>query len=285
MHIVTKFLVIFAAVLSILLAGLSIAYTSNADKIVSELNVERDRAAKADAQAASVTAAMAGEREALQKKIGDLEAALSQATGSTSAMQGDNARLLAEVNALKQASATHSAQIDQFTAVVQTYAALNKAQADELAALRDKELDYARKEIELTDRINDLTGELEVARETTRAMQEQLVDARQAADRAALPAASTGVEAATSLRAPVGFRSQISNLREDNAGHLLASIPAGASSGLRERMRLSIVRDSFIAIMILERVDQNEAVGRIDYLGRQGQVEVRSGDLVMASSL
>jgi predicted nucleic acid-binding Zn-ribbon protein len=289
LHIVTKFLVVLAAVLAILLAGLSIAYTSNADRIVGDLSVERDRAAKAEGQAAAVTAAAAGEREALQAKIAELENALAQANASMSDLQGQNARLLAETNSLKQASVTHSAQIDQFTAVVQTYAALNKSQAEELAGLRDRELDSARKEIELTDRINDLSSELEVARETTRALQEQLAETRQQMDSAAQPASSLSSAAspgeAGALRAPTGFRSQITDVRQDTSGQVLASIPAGASDGLRERMRLSIVRDGFLAVMILERVDQNEAVGRVDFLGRKGQVDVRAGDLVMASAL
>lgn len=290
MHIVTKFLVIFAAVLSILLAGLSIAYTSNAERLVSEVRLERDRATKAEGQAAAVTSASAGERESLQAKLLELETALRQAADSTNDLQASNARLLAEVNSLKQAAVTHSAQIDQFTAVVQTYASLNKAQADELNQLRDRELDFARKEIELTDRVNDLSGELEVSRETNRSLQEQLVESRRATEVGTSPSTGTslGTTAASDaglLKAPTGFRSQITGVRDDESGSTLVSIPAGTSDGLRERMKLSIVRDGFLATLVLERVDQNESIGRVDYLGRRGQVEIRAGDLVMASTL
>jgi len=290
LHIVTKFLVIFAAVLSILLAGLSIAYTSNAERLVNEVRLERDRATKAEGQAAAVTSASAGERESLQAKLLELETALRQTADSSNDLQASNARLLAEVNSLKQASVTHSAQIDQFTAVVQTYASLNKAQADELNQLRDRELDFARKEIELTDRVNDLSGELEVARETNRSLQEQLVESRRTAEVGSSPALGTalGTGAASDiglLKAPSGFRSQITGVQDDESGATLVSIPAGTSDGLRERMKLSIVRDGFLATLILERVDQNESIGRVDYLGRRGQVEIRAGDLVMASTL
>lgn len=290
MHIVTKFLVIFAAVLSILLAGLSIAYTSNAERLVNEVRLERDRATKAEGQAAAVTSASAGERESLQAKLLELETAMRQAADSSNDLQASNARLLAEVNSLKQAAVTHSAQIDQFTAVVQTYASLNKAQADELNQLRDRELDFARKEIELTDRVNDLSGELEVARETNRSLQEQLVESRRTAEVGASPAVGTALGTSVAsevglLKAPTGFRSQITGVQDDESGATLVSIPAGTSDGLRERMKLSIVRDGFLATLILERVDQNESIGRVDYLGRRGQVEIRAGDLVMASTL
>lgn len=288
MHIVTKFLIVFAAVLSMVLAGLTIAYTSNAGTLRRAVQLAEHKASQAAAQAAAVTASSASERESLQQKINDLETALQQATGRLADLQGENTRLLAEVNGLKQASVTHSAQIDQFTAVVQTYAALNKSQSDELNQLRARELAGARKEIELSDRINDLLGELEVAREANRSLHEQLVAARESLDLAqqgAAPTAGAGPRDSALLRAPAHFRSQVIGVREDSAGNTLITIPAGASDGLKERMRLSIVRDGFLAAVVLERVDQNESVGRVDYLGRKGAVTVREGDRVIASTL
>ncbi|MBL8746889.1 MAG: hypothetical protein JNK58_11100, partial [Phycisphaerae bacterium] len=201
-------------------------------------------------------------------------------------LQGENAKLLAEVNGLKQASVSHSAQIDQFTAVVQTYAALNKTQSDELNLLRTKELEAARKEIELSDRINDLLGELEVSRETGRSLQEQLVAARESLDRSQQPGASLGGSGGDQalLRAPANFRTQVNDVRADKAGNTLVTVPAGASDGLREKMRLSIVRNGgFLATLVLERVDQNESVGRVDFLGRE--VTIQAGDRVIASTL
>jgi len=282
LHILTKFLVVFAAVLSVLLAGLSIAYTSNADRIVSEYNIERDRAAKAEGQAAAVMATAAAERESLQKKIADLEASLQSATDAMASIQGENARLLTEVNTLKQASVTHSAQIDQFTAVVQTYATLNKSQADELQRLRERELEFNKKEIELSDRINDLQGELEVSRETNRSLQEQLVSTREQMDRTqqggvvSAPGTSGGY-----LRAPLGFQSRITGVRKDETGATMVSITGGSNDALKVGMRLNIVRDQFLASLVLERVDQSESIGRVDFLGRQGQVEIRQGDRVI----
>ncbi len=281
MHILTKFLVVFAAVLSVLLAGLSIAYTSNADRIVSEFNVERDRATKSEGQAAAVQAASAVERESLQKKIADLESSLQSSTDSMASIQGENARLLTEVNALKQASVTHSAQIDQFTAVVQTYATLNKSQADELQKLRERELEFNKKEIELSDRINDLQGELEVSRETNRSLQEQLVATREQMDRVQQGGPAASGSAGGYLRAPLGFRSRITGVRKDETGSTLVSLTGGSNDALKPGMRLNIVRDQFLATLILERVDQSESIGRVDFLGRQGQVEIRTGDLVI----
>lgn len=282
MHIVTKFLVVLAAVLSMVLAGLAIAYSSNAERIVGDLRIERDRAAKAEGQASAVTATAAGERESQQQKIAALESTLQAMTGKLASLQSENAKLLAEVNSLKQNALTHSAQIDQFTAVVQTNAALSKSQTEELNALRDKELAYNKREIEVTDRVNDLQGELEVSRESNRSLQEQLVQIREQLGRAERGgvAASGSPSEGVYLRAPADFRGKVKSVRQDTSGNTLVEIDAGATSKLRERMKLNIVRGGFLATLILERVDQNESVGRVDFLGRKDKVQIQAGDLV-----
>jgi hypothetical protein len=288
LHIVTKFLVVIAAILSMLLAGLAIAYSYNADRIVTELTIQKDRAAKADAQAAAVTSQAAAERESLQQKMSALEASLQEATGKVASLQGENTRLLAEVNSLKQASVSHTAQINDFTAVVQTYAALNKAQSDELAMLRRKELEASRQEIELTDRINDLDGELTVTREANRSLQEQLVAMQEQLDRGLAAGSSTPGSASGQevyLRAPVGFMARVTDVRDD-AGATLVEIDAGVSDKLKSGMSLNITRGSdYLGRLVLTDVQQNRSVGRVDFLDPKKPSSVTKGDVVRRSDL
>lgn len=282
MHIVTKILVILATILSVLLAGLSIAYTSNAQRIKGELRTERQRATAAEATASEAAQAGAAEREVLQEKIATLEASLQEATSRLAGLQGDNARLLAEVNSLKQNQATYSGQIDQFTSVIRTYAALNESQSAELETLRSRALDANRKEIALSDRINDLQGELEVARETTRSLQEQLVALREQADRGGLAdLGPAGAGAAGFLRAPSNFRARVTAVDRDPAGNTLVEISGGASDKLREGMRLNITRDgsNWVGAIVVERVNINDSIARVAILGDHG--EVRAGDIVI----
>ncbi len=284
MHIVTKVLVVVAAVLSVLLAGLSIAYTSNADRISREIRTERDRSAKAEAQVAEINAQADSERSALQQKISALESVITTLSTDSSKLQGEKSGLLAEAAELRQASATHGAQIDQFTAVIKTYAELNKAQSEELAKLRDRELQNARREIELSDRINDLASQLEVCNETGRSMQERLVqmqdDLARAQGGGGSSLAAAGADATAFLKAPRDFRGRVTSVRRESDGSMMISIDAGANDQLRERMKLSIVRDRFIATMVLTKVDQNEAVGRIELLNPSAAGDVQIGDLV-----
>lgn len=277
MHILTKFLVIMAAVLAILLSGLSIAYSSNAQRLRESVDNERKTAEAAKAAAADVTAQAAAERESLNAKLGELQTAMAGVRQTISQLQGENAQLLSDKKRLELEGASYQARIDQFIALSEAHAKLDEARAQELEELRQKQLSYARKEIEMGDRINDLAGQLEVAQETSRALQEQLVAARQDIDRAK----SGGVaDASGSKKAPPTFRGRITNVtRDDSTGTTMVTINAGANDRLTEKMELNIVRDGFVAKVVLTRVDLNTAIGTVNFLGRDVQVQVN--DLVM----
>ncbi len=277
MHILTKFLVIMAAVLAILLSGLSIAYSSNAQRLRDAVDNERKTAEAAKATAGEVTAQAAAERDSLTKKIDEHAATIASIRQSIAQLQGENAQLLSDKKRLELDGASYQARIDQFIALSEAHAKLDEARAKELEELRQKQLNYARKEIELGDRINDLAGQLEVAQETSRALQEQLVSARQDLDRSK----SGGLTDASGLKkAPATFRGRITNVTKDDAtGTTLVTINAGSNDRLTEKMELNIVRDGFVAKVVLTRVDLNTAIGTVNFLGRDVSVQVN--DLVM----
>ena len=282
MHILTKVLVILAVVLSILLSGLSIALTGNIDAVRSEFQSMKAAAAAANAVATQATANAAREREVFEKELSSKNAELSQLQQSRNQLEGEVKRLAAEVKRLELSEASYAARIDQFTALIDAQVRLGEARQKELELLRQKELQSARKEIELADRINDLEGELEVSRETIRSLQEQIVDIR---------GAMAGVEPGSGdresrvIRAPQGLRARVTEVRPDADGRLLVAIDAGSSDLLRQRMKLNVVRDSeFLGSVILETVDLNESIGRV-VLTRDRQVVIRPGDLVLPAEL
>lgn len=293
MHILTKFLVVIATVLTVLLSGLTITFESNAQRLRDAIGEERARADAAEARGQSALAAVAAEREQLREELAARDSTITQLRDRTSSLEGGVARLTAEKQRLELNQSEYDTRISEFTALLDQESEINMESARELRELRDKELANARREIELTDRINDLESQLEVSEETVRALGEQLAEVRMQADtRAGVAAAGgPGVVAAgdgepTILRAPLGVRARITGVSRDVDGALLVSINAGTSDDLAERMRLNIVRRAgedagFLASLVLTRVDRNEAVGRVDFLGRQG-VDVQAGDLVLS---
>ena len=283
MHVLTKFLVVLAAVLCVLLSGLAIAYTSNADRLVSAVQAERSAAESARAALTQVSAAAALDRENAARDRSALEGQLSQLRQSVDTLTAQTARLEAENKRLALSEASYTNRIDQFTQLIEANTRLADARATELNLLRQRELDAARKEIELTDRINDLAAELEVSRETARAIREQLASAQEGSSGSS---ASSADAAGALLRAPRNFRARVTDVQPDVNGSTLVSISAGQSDQLKSNMKLNLVRDGegFLGTIVLERVDLNESVGRIVLL-RAGAIGIRSGDLVLPSDL
>ncbi len=281
MHILTKFLVIMAAVLAVLLSGLSIAYSSNAQRLREAIDNERKMAEAAKATANEATAAAAAERQALNDKNTTLNNQITSIRQSIVQLEGQNAQLLADKKRLELEGTTYQARIDQFIALTEAHAKLDEARAKELEDLRQKQLSYARKEIEMGDRINDLSGQLEVSQETSRALQEQLVAARQELDRVKSGGTATA-DAAGLKKAPPTFRGRITNVsKDDSTGSTFVTINAGSNDRLSEKMELNIVRDGFLAKVVLTRVDLNSAIGTVNFLGREKDVQVQVNDLVM----
>ncbi|MFG0256843.1 MAG: hypothetical protein ACF8GE_02970 [Phycisphaerales bacterium JB043] len=275
MHIVTKLLVVLSAVLAILLAALSVAYTANADRVRDEFKNLQSKADAIETAKGLVEATSGQARETQKGVIADLEDQLEDAQRERLAVLDMNNKLEADRNALQVNFQGMQAKIDQLTAAVDTQANLLASYRDEVRLLRDNELRYAQREIDLMDRINDVAGQLEVAQETNRALQEQLIALQTQSGLGGTTIA--GTDGNSSVRARV---TRVS--RERGGDKVLASIDAGSNDSLRENQELTIVRNnSFVAKLILENVTLNESVGRIDTLGRN--VEVRPGDTVVTS--
>lgn len=286
MHIVTKFLVIIAAVLSVLLSGLTIAFSTNAQRLRDAVEAERQKATAAEAARDEALAGQVRERETLERERVTLQTALSNIRQTVTELQGDNANLLTDKKTLELGQARFVAQIDQFIAITDAMQKKDEARAAEASELRRKNLDLLQKEITYIDRINDLTGQLEVATETGRSLQEQLTEARQE-----LESAKTGQTAIASNReqptklAPRGFRARVTSVERDSNGSLMVGIDAGTNAQLQKDMKLNVVDlngGRFLGVVVLERVDLNESVGRITLLGTNR--EPTPGDQVAATN-
>lgn len=284
MHILTKFLVIIAALLSVLLSGLTIAYSANMTSVLEQFRAERDKVAAANAAAAEALSAQSRERESLEQERSSLQTALTQLRQSLVELQGENAKLLTDNKELQLGQTRYNTQIDKMVALIDSFQKQDEARTGEVEDLRKKYLSMTQKEIEYLDRINDLTGQLEVSQESNRALQEQIAEIRQEADAARTGSSVTSANQAFKL-APKGFRARISSVQRDAAGSLFVSIDAGSSDQLETQMKLSAIDINgrgYLATIILDRVDLNEAVGRVTLTGLNAR-EVQIGDLVFAT--
>lgn len=269
MHPVTKILVVFAAILSVLLSALTIAYSANAQRIKEQyLDAQRAREAALAAKSAQ-DSIHSEERARLEEEIASLEQQLNELERRKTSLQQDNAELLARVEQAESQRRATEARLDQLAASAQTQSTLIASYRDELSSLRQSELQSKQREIELADRISDLSAQLEVAVETNRALREQIAELRQQQETQVASGEGRSRERATR---PV--RATVTEVNTNQAGDLLAQINAGSNDRLRENMELTIVQDGrFAGKLVLTSVELNEAVGRVDTLNLDTQVQ------------
>ena len=276
-HIITKIFVVFAAILSVLLAALSVAYSTNADRIVAGYKDIESRASAANAMAAEANTKVAAAVSDKQAELDALESQLRERDDDLTDFERDNQRLLADAKLAEAAQVSVMSKIDQLGATVSTQATIIKSLQDEVKERRTEGLRFIQREIELTDRISDLSGQLEVAIETNRALLEQLEELRDTYGGSGGPFAG---DRGNQRGATLVVRARITEVRRDpGSGNLLAAIDAGSNDRIREGMELTISRrGSFIGKLVVDSVSLNTAVGSVDTLNRD--VTVQPGDLV-----
>ncbi len=276
MHWLTKMMAVFAAVLSILLAALAVAYSTNAERITSALQKERQDAASYQRQLEDERSAFSVEKVNLETQLANIADEARAIKGENERLALENGRLLADTKTAEASALAIQSRIDQLAATGQTQATLIDSMYQEVSHLRDNELLYAQREIQLGERINDLSGQLEVATENNRALQERLVDLQRQMD-TSTRLASGGSGAAS----PYGrVEARITDVRRDPvSGKLMAQINAGTSDRIQTGMQLSISRgNEYIGRLTVDTATLNEAAGQIDTFNLK--TEAKKGDLV-----
>lgn len=284
MHILTKVLVISAAVLSVFLAALTIAYATNAERITSQFQAERNLRIAAES-ALNGARAVSGEEQArlnaqieqLNRDLAARTADMNRLEAASSTLQGEKAKALADYQSLQS-------KISELGETAKTQASLITSYRDEVTGLRKNELTYRQQALEMDDRLSDLESQREVLEQTVRALQEQLAEARtiQEATAQGTQLTSAGKAAEPFVSSGPLVSGRIENVSKDAAtGAMLAKINLGSNDQLRENQKLFVGRGGeFVANVVVLKTDLRSSIARIDTLGRA--VEVREGDQVLS---
>lgn len=282
MHILTKFLVVFAAVLSVFLAALTIAYSANAERITQSLSGEQSLRAQATAALAAQTAQSQSETTRLNSQIQQLARDMAERAKEVNQYQTENARLLADKNKAEASRMAIEGKIAELGELAKTQASLITSYREEVTGLRKNELDYRSQMLGLEQRMSDLESQREVLEGTVRALQEQLAEAKTAQE-TALKGGGTGKAGKASepfmFTGPL-IQARVESVSKDTAsGAMLAKISVGSNDQIRENMKMLVIRNGqFIANLVIVQTDLKWSIGRVETLGRE--VEVKEGDLV-----
>jgi hypothetical protein len=280
----TKVLVIFAAVLSLFLSALVIAYSVNTDRIVADRDAEIARSQNALAGAASTATQASEERIRAQTEKDTLTKALGDATAKLSELERVNADLTRGKAKAEQELQAITLKIAELGETVKTQATLLTGYRDEVSALRKNELRFREQAVQSDDRISDLESQNEVLTQSVRALREQLEEARLARE----GGASMGVVSGASLSRSgdpfvdtgISVTGSIETVSTDpSTGATLVKINLGSNDRIRENQKLFVSRGKdFIANLVVVKTDLRFAIAKVDALSRK--VEVQSGDAV-----
>ena len=279
MHILTKVFIVFAAVLSLVLAALTMAYSVNADAIVSDYNDAVQRAATAKTSQEAAAAAAADKSASDARVIHDLQILVSDLNARNASLVTENSKLTADVQAERNRADAVENQIGDSLETTKAQAEVIASYIAELAALRESELAQRRRALDLEDRVNDLASQNDVFAATIRALREQLASAQREAELAMSGGSEGGApfEASGSI-----IRGTVTQVSTDPAsGQPLVEVDVGSNDRIAENMKLYVGRGTnFVATLVVVRTDLQSAVARVDLTNDGAQV--LAGDMVVS---
>lgn len=281
MHIVTKILIVFCAVLSLLLSALTIAYVGNNTALVQSVKNLQARASAAEATAASEIAQYATEKTVQAERLTAIQNELATRIKSINELESERVTLRAEKQQASADAASIRNQISQLGATADTQAAMIKAYRDEVTTLREALLSAQKREIELVDRVNELDSAREVLEQNARALKEQLEESKLKLAQAQQNAAGGGLTARTAENAPreitgTVVRARVDEIFRSPTGDTMVVISEGSNRGIKENALMHIIRgtDEFVGSVVITVVEPGRSVGKLNSYGRGNTVQV-----------
>lgn len=269
MHILTKVFVLFAAVLSILMAALSISYTVNADRVVADYRNALSRADLAQNDMNSIKSTSSQLVAAKEEELTAARDELASREADIRRLEAANSELRITLRSAEAARESITAKIAELGVAVETQARIIDEYKNELSRLRRAELDYRDERLDLEKKLSDLESQVIVYEQVKRALEEQLTEVRNTlAD--ATARAGGAAPAARNVPAEIPgpqIRGSVDQVMTDPAtGNLLVKINLGSNDRVRQNSRLYVHRgQTYLGELVIFQVDLNHAIGRMSY--------------------
>lgn len=275
MHVLTKIFVVLVSLLAVFLVPLVVVYTHNENSFRARYEQSTAQKSALSAQLNDAKALHTAEANRLRSQIDEMDASKADL-----AKQAVNT--VAQIRELESRLAKATSMQAEGEATMGTLAAANKVSQDvtdglvtEVRGLRSDVLTLERQKIELDDALRVVNGQLEVAVQARRALQEELQRVKdelahstgQLAEAVAMGFDPTNAVNVGALGAGVGVAPTM-NLDTTVVGvrrssdQTLAEVDAGSVDGIRENWVLNIARGgSFKGKLRIIKVDLNRSTG------------------------
>lgn len=282
MHILTKVFIVFAAVLSLVLSVLTMAYAYNADTINSRYTDALKDAQTAKAQAQSQSAAFSDKSTRDQQTIAELQGLLADFEARNADLVRENTTLVSGKQKAENRALAIENQIGDSLQTTKAQAAVIDSLRQDNSKLRESELRLRTMALDYEDRVNDLASQNDVYQATVRALREQLAAAQRDSELALSGASGSLGDTPYEASGPV-IRGRVSRVSFDSAsGQPLVEVDIGSNDRVAENMKLHVGRGTseFVATLVVVRTDLQSSVARVA-LTNTG-ASVREGDLVVS---
>lgn len=274
MHSVTKVLMAFAAVLSIFLSAMVIAYAANTDRILQDFGNAQAAAAAADARYQAGTSQWSTERGTILGERDKLLLLGQQKDQQLAELELERAALRNERAEAQRARDSFKAQVDEFASIIKTNQTIIDRYSQEVSELRRSELAFRTRELETEERLANLLSQVEVQEANLRVAGEQLFALQQQLSSGGTSRVNTGqIEPFQSNRQITG---KVDNVQADRAtGRTLVQINVGTNNGVSNGMIFRVVRgDQFIANVVVSRADLSFSIAEVNV----GSKDIQVGD-------
>jgi len=281
-HILTKVFVLFASVLSIVMAALAISYSVNADRITADYRDSRAVATTAIADLAAVKAAHGQEGAALQEDLDGLQNELASRDADTRRLEASNSELRIALRQAEAGRESITSKIAQLGVTTETQARIIDEYKSEMNRLREAELSWRNDKIDLEKSLSDLESQVIVYEQVKRALIEQIAELQGASTGSSIGSTASSPTTPREIAGPL-IRGTIDEVRNDPAsGDTIVKINLGSSDRISENSRLYIHRGNnvYLGELVIFKVDLNHAIGRVAYVAKDQLI--RAGDQVMS---
>ncbi len=280
MHVLTKVFAVFAAVLSLVLATLTMGMAFNISEVSGALRSAEATAATEKAQKDAEVNRAAEERSRLERQLADSSNEVARLRSVNTGLDTENAQLRTDVSRERESSQAIQTQIGDFDKTVAALTRLNESYRTQIGQMRSESARIRSESLALEDRLNDRESEQGVLNQQIRALQEQLAAAEIASQ-------GGGAVASTLAIKPFDFSGPIittrisSMARDDATGDQLVELSAGSTDRMSKNMRLYVTRGSqWIADIVVIRTDLNQSVARVKLMAKDQSIQ--NNDVVLS---
>ena len=272
MHILTKIFTVLVALLAVLFVPLVVVYAHNEDSYKAKWQQVQAQAASARADKEAIEAHAAAERSTLTAAIAEHETTIATMREQGVQVEATIRRLESQLATEQSMKAETQANLATLAAALQSAQNVTDGLISEVRGLRTDVLALERQKVELDDALRDVGGQLEVAVQARRALQEELQRMKDeiAVARSQIgQAIAQGFDPNRDVRAGLqegiapsrNLDARVVNVRRTNE-EVLAEIDAGSRDGIEEGWIMTLGRGAdFKGKLRIIDVDINRATG------------------------